>query len=200
MLEAGTGAAAALLCLAVRVPGIQATGVEMQPQLAALAAANALANGYAGIEIVTDRIETAKLARQFDHAMANPPYHEADGSLSPDAMRETAKRGSALLIGTWIERLSAALRRRGSLTFIAPSGMVPACLAAMSASHCPCVAIFPLWPKVGRPAKLVLLRGIKDLHTPLQILPGLVLHQPDGSFTEAAQAILTNAAALNLAA
>jgi tRNA1Val (adenine37-N6)-methyltransferase len=76
---------------------------------------------------------------------------------------------------------------------------VPACLSAMAESRCPCVTIFPLWPKMGRPAKLVLLRGVKDARTPVQILPGLVLHQPDGSFAQDAQAILGDAAALKLA-
>jgi tRNA1Val (adenine37-N6)-methyltransferase len=171
----------------------------MQPEMAELAAANVQANGFSGIEVLADRIETVKLAHPFDHAMANPPYHDAAGSLSPDPMRETAKRGSALLIRTWIERLSAALRWHGSLTLVAPAGMVPACLSAMAESRCPCVAIFPLWPKMGRPAKLVLLRGVKDARTPLQILPGLVLHQPDGSFAQEAQAILGDAAALKLA-
>jgi tRNA1Val (adenine37-N6)-methyltransferase len=196
VLEAGTGAGAALLCLTARVPGVYATGVEVDPAIAGLAAANAQANGFSGIGIVTDRIETAPMPRLFDHAMANPPYHRAADPASPDAARAIAKRGSETLIGTWIERLSAALRPRGSLTLIAPAGMVPTCLTAMSASRCPCTVIFPLWPKIGRPAKLVLLRGIKDARTAVRLLPGMVLHRSDGSFSDAAQAVLGDAAAL----
>lgn len=199
VLEAGSGAGAALLCLAVRVPDVRVIGVEMQPEMAEMAAANAKANGFSGIEVVADRIETASLPRAFDHAMANPPYHGADGSASPDAARETAKRGSEILTQTWIRRLSAALRHRGSLTLIAPAGIIPTCLAAMAESRCPCTAIFPLWPRIGRPAKLVLLRGVKDARTPLQILPGMLLHRPDGSYAEDAQAVLGDAAALPLA-
>ena len=199
VLEAGAGAGAALLCLAVRVPGIRLTGVEIQPEMAELAAANARANVLSNIEIVAGRIETVPLPEAFDHAMANPPYHDADGSPSPDAARETAKRGSDMLIRAWIKRLSGALRRRGSLTLIVPSGMVPACLGTMSEWGCPCTAIFPLWPKLGRPAKLVLLRGIKEARTPMHILPGLLLHRPDGSYAEDTQTILGNAVALKLA-
>jgi tRNA1(Val) A37 N6-methylase TrmN6 len=171
----------------------------MQPAMAELAAENARANGFAGIEIMTDRIETASFTQMFDHAMANPPYHHAGGSVSPDAGRETAKRGSGALMQCWIERLSAALHSRGTLTLIAPAGMVPVCLAAMSASRCACMAIFPLWPKTERPAKLVLLRGVKDTRAPMQLMPGLVLHRPDGSFSDAARAVLAEAAALAVA-
>jgi tRNA1Val (adenine37-N6)-methyltransferase len=198
VLEAGTGAGAAMLCLTTRVPGVFATGVEKEPATAELAAANAKANGFAGITVVTHHIETANLPGSFDHAMANPPYHRQGGSVSPEATKEVAKRGSDLLIQVWIERLSAALRARGTLTLIAAAGMVPACLRAMFESRCPCTAIFPLWPKVGRPAKLVLLRGVKDARTPLRLMPGMVLHRPDGAFSEAAQTILEDAAALSV--
>src|SRR5712671_2631554 len=58
VLEAGTGAGAALLCLTARVPGVHATGVEMDMTMAELAAANAKANGFSDINIVADRIET----------------------------------------------------------------------------------------------------------------------------------------------
>src|ERR1700749_1851765 len=76
VLEAGTGAGAALLCLTARVPGVYATGVEMDAEMANLAAANAETNGFSGIGIVRERIESAVLPRLFDHAIANPPYHQ----------------------------------------------------------------------------------------------------------------------------
>jgi tRNA1Val (adenine37-N6)-methyltransferase len=198
VLEAGTGAGAALLCLSARAPGIRATGVEVDAALAALATANARDNGFTGIEIVAGRIETAAFGHAFDHAIANPPYHPPDGTTSPVAVRETAKRGSEALMTAWAGRLSGALRDRGSLTLIVPAGMVPACLAAMTESRCPCTVLFPLWPKAGRPAKLVLLRGLKSARTPMRLVPGLVLHDPDGAFTEATQAILAGGGALTL--
>jgi tRNA1Val (adenine37-N6)-methyltransferase len=198
VLEAGTGAGAALLCLSARVPGVAATGVEIDEAVAALAVTNASANGFSGIEIIADRIETAVFRRPFDHAIANPPYHPANGSASPVASRETAKRGSETLMATWIERLSGALRDRGSLTLIVPAGMVPTCLAAMTQCRCPCSVLFPLWPKAERPAKLILLRGMKTALTPMRLAPGLTLHNPDGSFTAATQAILGDGVALTL--
>jgi tRNA1Val (adenine37-N6)-methyltransferase len=196
VLEAGSGSGAALLCLATRVAGVRLTGVEVQPAIADVAIANARANGFADIAIITNRIETASLPQFFDHAMANPPYHQPDGSISPDHARDTAKRGSDPQITAWIARLSGVLRRRGTLTLIVPAAMIPVCLAAMAESRCPCISIFPLWPKPGRPAKLVLLRGIKDARTPLQVIAGMVLHGSDGTFSAAAQAVLADAAAL----
>jgi len=198
VLEAGAGAGAALLCLRARVPGLQAVGVEVNGVLARLAAANAQANGFDDIRFIEDRIETAVLPGRFDHALANPPYHASGGTESPLAARETAKRGSKTLIRTWIGRLSAHLRAGGSLTLIVPPGLIPDCLAAMTEAQSPCTTVFPLWPKAGRPARLVLLRGIKQARAPTRLMPGLVLHQPDGSFTDAAQAILRDGASLQI--
>jgi tRNA1Val (adenine37-N6)-methyltransferase len=198
VLEAGTGAGAALLCLAARVPGIDAVGVEIDKSLAELAATNASSNGFTRIEIIAGVIEDIEPSAPFDHAMANPPYHSPDGTSSPIAERETAKRGPANLTRIWIDRMSRCLRQRGSLTLILPARLVPPCLSAMADYRCPCTTVFPLWPKSGRPAKLVLLRGVKNARTPMRLMPGLVLHQPNGSFTDAAQAILSGNAALTL--
>ena len=190
VLEAGTGAGAALLCLSARISGVHAVGVEIDEALAGLAAANAAANGFAQIEILAGRFENIALSGWFDHAMANPPYHVASGSSSPVPGRDAAKHGSAALIDAWIGRLAAALRRRGSLSLSVPAGIVPMCLSAMARHHCPCTVIFPFWPRADRSAKLVLLRGVKLARSPMRLMPGLVLHQPDGSFTEAAKAVL----------
>ncbi len=196
LLEAGTGAGAALLCLLARVAGVLAVGVEIDPGLADLARANAAANGYSDMQIVVGCIESVALAGPFDHAIANPPYHAAGGTISAVAARETAKRGSAELIDRWIARLSSALRSRGSLTLSVPAGIMPACLAAMTRHDCACSAIFPLWPKAGRPAKLVLLRGVKAGRTPTRLMSGFVLHRADGSFTDAAQELFHAGGAL----
>lgn len=198
VLEAGTGAGAAMLCLSARVPGLHATGVEISSCMAALAEANAHANDFATVSIIAGSLEATSFAHPFDHAMANPPYHAAGGSESPFTDKETAKRGSAALMQTWIRCLSRSLRHRGSLTLIVPTGMVPVCLEAMSRCRAPGTALFPLWPKAGRPAKLILLRGVKNARSPMRLMPGLVLHRPDGGFTDATQAILSDGTALSL--
>jgi galactokinase len=56
------------------------------------------------------------------------------------------------------------------------------------------VELLPLWPRAGIAAKRVLLRARKGARGPAKILPGLVLHEADGRFTPAAEAILRDAA------
>lgn len=198
VLEAGTGAGAALLCLHARLRGVRTCGVELDAATAALATANARANDFADMHVQTGAIEDVVLQERFDHAIANPPYHAADGTRSADPARERAKRATGGLLAAWINRLSRSLRYRGTLTLIIPSRLVPDCLAHMAECGCAGVALYPLWPSMNRPAKLVLLRGIRCGRSAMQVLPGLVLHESDGSFTAKARSILEGASALPL--
>jgi tRNA1(Val) A37 N6-methylase TrmN6 len=59
------------------------------------------------------------------------------------------------------------------------------------------IVILPLWPKAGRPAKRVLVQAVKGSRAALTLSPGLVLHEADGRFSAAADAILRGAAKLS---
>lgn len=196
VLEAGCGPGAALLCLAARVPGVSGVGIERDPALAALARQNAVANGMSGLSIIAGALEQVEPGGSFDHAMANPPYHPQGGTASPDAGREAAKRATPDLLAAWAGVMGRCLRPGGTLGFILPAGLLTGCLQALQAAQCPAVAILPLWPKPGRAAKLVLVHGRKQSRAPLRLLPGLLLHQPDGRFSPEAEAILRGGAAL----
>ncbi len=198
VLEGGSGAGAALLCLAARVSGVQGLGVEQDPALVALARENATANGWSGLNFIAADIASLAASETFDHACANPPYHSAAGTASPDASRRAAKRAATGLLTTWATALARPLRARGTLTFILPAALLPEAVAAFLAAGCPPIAMLPLWAKPGRPAKLLLLRGIKGSREPFSVLPGLLLHAPDGSFTAEAGAILRGGAALEI--
>jgi tRNA1(Val) A37 N6-methylase TrmN6 len=199
VLEGGTGTGAALLCLATRVNGISGVGIERDAILASLARRNIAATGLTGLEILTGDVAEVRPHGWFDHAFANPPWHDAAGTASPDPVRESARRSAPGLWGIWVARLAASLRHHGTLTLIAPAPALPAALAGLSSAGCGSAVILPLWPKPHREAKLLFLRGIKGGRGPCRLLPGLTLHAPDGSFTAEATAILRAGAPLSWA-
>ena len=196
VLEAGTGSGAALLCLAARVAGIGGVGVERDAVLAGLAGQNIAANGFAGLTALAADIATLRLDGAFDHAFANPPWHDPAGTASPTPGREQARRSAPGLLAAWANRLAAPLRHRGTVTLVVPASVLPGCLAAIKAAGCGTVCVFPLWPKAGREAKLLLVRGVKGGRGPCRLLPGLVLHRDSGGFTAAADAVLRDGAGL----
>ncbi len=198
VLEGGCGAGATLLCLAARVPQIQGLGIDRDPALVALASQNASANGWPNLRLMAADIASPPQLDGFDHACANPPYHSESGTPSPDASRRTAKRGAEGSLAIWAASLARPLRSRGTLTFILPAMLLRQAIAAFADAGCPPTAMLPLWPKARHPAKLLLLRGIKGSRAAFRVLPGLVLHQPDGSFTPEADAIFRGGGALDL--
>jgi tRNA1(Val) A37 N6-methylase TrmN6 len=158
--------------------------------MAAIAAANIAANGFAGLSVETADLTAFRAPAAFDHAMANPPWHAPGATASPDAARDAARRATPALFAAWAVALAATLRHRGTLSWIVAADHLAAALAAHSAAGCGSPAIFPLWPKPGRAARLVILRSIRGGRGPARMLAGMTLHQPDGGFTAAADAVL----------
>jgi len=198
VLEGGTGAGAALLCLAARVPGVSGIGIDRDPELLRLAGANAAANGWPDLMFVAADLMASPIGGSFDHAFANPPYHAAGGTPSPSRVREAAKRSSPGLLAEWVEALARPLRHRGTLTIILPPGLLEAALLAMRAGGVAAECVFPIWPKEGLSARLMLLQGRKHGRSPLVLASGLVLHTASGAFRPEADAVLRDAGALRL--
>jgi tRNA1Val (adenine37-N6)-methyltransferase len=199
VLEAGTGAGAGLLCLAARVAGVTGIGVEQDATLAALARANAAANGFDSVSIETGDVLAMTAGPPVDHVMANPPWHLAASTRSEDALRDSAKRGRPGLVHEWTAALATRLRSRGTLTLILPARATTEALTALAAARCGSQALLPLWPGAGREARIVLIQAIRDGRGGCRVLPGLMLHGADQAFTPTAEAILRDGAALPFA-
>jgi tRNA1(Val) A37 N6-methylase TrmN6 len=101
-------------------------------------------------------------------------------------------------LDVWARALGGRLRHRGTLTFVLPTGSLPEAMAAMTAAGCAPAAVFPLWPRAGQAAKLMLLRGVRGGRMAPRLLAGMALHAADG-FTAEAEAVLRRGAAIDLA-
>ncbi len=198
VLEGGTGAGAALLCLAARVPGIAGFGIDRDPGLLGLARANAAANAWPNLLFAAADLEASPIGGSFDHAFANPPYHATGGTNSPSRMREAAKRSTPGLLAAWVEALGRPLRHRGTLTLILPPRLLEAALAAMRGGDVPAECVFPIWPREAQPARLLLIQGRKFGRSPLRLAPGLILHTASGAFRPEADSVLRDGAALRM--
>lgn len=191
-LELGAGSGTASLCLAARVPGVIVTGVELDPALADLARENAAASELEASFAAADIFALpATLKRDFAQVLANPPFH-GEGAVPPDPARARALMDD----GTLPQWLSIGLQRTvsgGFFTVILRADRLHEALAALPKGG---VNIFPLWPRAGMAAKRVILQARKGSRAPVGLLAGLALHEADGRYTAAAEAILRDGASL----
>lgn len=202
VLDIGCGVAAAALCLAVRVAGCRVTGIETQRELVRLAGDNVMLNDLFGRVMVMSgdllrpppRLEPGS----FTHVMANPPFLEAGAATAPpDAGKAAANVEGDADLAAWVRFALTMVRPKGSVTFIHRADRLDHLLAQLS-GRAGEIIVFPLWAGQNKPAKRVIVRARKSVAAPTRLTPGLVLHEADGRYTAAADAVLRNGAALPL--
>lgn len=197
-LDLGCGVGAAMLCLAARIDGLAIDGLELQGELADLARQNIAANGFADrLAVFTGDVldpPPELLAEAYDHVFANPPYMSGDrGNHPPNASKRLAHVESDADLEDWVDAALKFCRRKGSITFIYRADRLAELLIGLE-DRAGEVTVFPLWPKDGAIASRVIVRARKGVKSPMQLMSGLVLHQNDGSYTDAADLALKGGA------
>jgi len=195
VLEAGCGAGAALLCLGWRVPGVVGAGLEIEPALVGLAEQNFKDNGLDGFSCSKGDAARPEFGAEFDHVMANPPWHDAAGTNSPDRQRALAHHAGQDALAAWIAGMAGCLKPGGTMTLILPAALFALAAGCMKAAGCGAMTLFPLWPRDGLAAKMVLISAVRGGKEPDRVLPGLVLHDEAG-ITPVADAVLRDGGAL----
>jgi tRNA1(Val) A37 N6-methylase TrmN6 len=191
VLELGAGAGVASLCLTSRVRGCRGVAVEIDPLLAELARENANANRAPVAVVCADIFALpAEIKRDFAHVFCNPPFHQ--GEASPDPVRDRALRDDGRL-RDWLELGLKRTASGGTFTTILRADRLGEALGALPARG---VTVLPLWPRECVTAKRVIVQAVKGSGAALALTSGLVLHDADGRYTAAADAILRGSGAL----
>ncbi|MBX3453417.1 methyltransferase [Ferrovibrio sp.] len=206
VLDLGCGTGVAMLCLAARLPGLQADGLEIQPKLVELARHNLQANAMAGHLRVFEGDLRQRIAglqpNAYDHVLANPPYFDpARHRPAKDAGRALARQGvdgegaAGADEAAWVSAMLRYARPSGRLWLIQRVEQLPATLAAFG-QRAGGIIILPLQSKPGQPPKRLIIQAVKGGKSPLKLLPPLLLHEADGSYRPAIEAVLREGAAL----
>lgn len=199
LLDLGCGVGGAGFCVLTRVPGVHLTGVDIQPDHVDLAVQNIALNNMEGrAAFITDDIRSLDV-KEFDHVICNPPYLDAGTHTpSPSAPKATAlyHADEDISVKDWVDAGFRNLKNGGSFTIIHRADHTDKIIQSFGKKF-GAVEVIPLWPRTGETAKRVIIRALKNRKTPAKIHAGLVLHNIDGSYTEAADKILRGGEAID---
>ena len=208
LADLGAGVGAAGLAAAIRAPMRRLILVEKDLGLAELARQNVGLNGLDGIAeaIACDALDAGSrraaglVDGSFDAAAMNPPwYAKGRNRVSPDPGKASAHAmdgdGGLTVVAPWLRAASAVLRPGGVLTMIHRPDCLPAILAACGGRFGD-IAVLPVHARAGEPAIRILLRAVRGSRAPFRLTPPLVLHDHSGRFTDTAEAIHRDVAAI----
>lgn len=197
-LELGSGSGVISICLASRINDSKILGVEKNKLLVEIAKRNLVNNDLSRSKINFQHFdimgkEFSKIYNSFfDRVIMNPPYfNEAKINLSKNYNKASAKYLNASSLNDWIEIAYKKLEKKGYLNFIYRTGDLSNVLTLLD-SKWGDIKIFPLWPQIQKPSKLFLIQARKDSKAETNLLPGLVLHNEDGSYTNDCNNVLLN--------
>lgn len=207
IFEAGMGAGVAALCVAARNPATQIVGVEAAARYAMLCEENAKRNGFGhSVKCIHSDIKEAlrkDLSHMpqhgtFAHAFANPPFFE-DGKVtpSPSLLKAQAHSFGPNDLETWIKVLYSMVGLRGTVTLINRPDALGKIIGLMEDKFGD-IRVAPLYARTGTAASRIVVQGVKGSRAPLQLLPGLILHENDNDFTPDAEAVLREGVAWRL--
>ena len=205
VLDVGAGPGTVGLLVAHRIGGAQVTGVEIEPQLVALAsdniAANALSARMTMVEADVCRpfreLEPRGLvANLYDRVISNPPFYDEDRCrVSANDLKRRANSIAPGGLEKWIKFMTTSARADGELVVIYPGDRLVDLLDCLDGRF-GALEVFPIFPRECLPAIRVIVRGRKGSRAPLKIHRGLVMHEAEGAFTQRAKGLLSGGCAL----
>jgi tRNA1(Val) A37 N6-methylase TrmN6 len=194
VLDLGCGGGVIALALAGRDPEARLVGVELQPELAALARRNAALNGAEGrLEIVEgDLRRRLPLGEtRFDLCVSNPPFRSAGAGNTPRADRALARQELSCTLDDVARAARRHLKPRGALALVFPADRLPDLVATLVEHDLRPRALRPVHSLADEPARRVLCWACAGYRGGVTVEPPLVVHESDRrTFTHEARGIL----------
>ena len=133
---------------------------------------------------------------KFDRVIMNPPYFNLNKVIKSNNKLKASARYE-ININQWFLAAYKKLKPKGYMNFVFRSENLDLILSKLYTSWGD-IKVFPLWPKAKVKSKLMIVQARKNANSGVQILPGLILHNNDGSYTDECNSILNNKSNIQL--
>ncbi|MBR6030058.1 MAG: tRNA1(Val) (adenine(37)-N6)-methyltransferase [Clostridia bacterium] len=185
----GTGTGILPLLLISRGKGAVFTALELQQDMADMAARSMALNGLEDrvkvLHLPVEEAESAIAPCSLDAVICNPPYGMPGTTLqNPSEERRLARHQTEDGLRLWLRTAFRLLKGKGRMAIVYPAPRMLQVMRDMEDAHLAPKRFRLVYPRQDKPAKLVLIEAQKDAKPMLHPMPPLIVYQADGSPTE----------------
>ena len=194
VLDLGTGTGVLPLWLTGYRGVKRVVGLELQPEVAALARQNVVLNELeTEIQIITGDLRALPqelVDRRFDWVLSNPPYWKASSHLhSASPVLARAKFELTCTLEEVIAAAARLCRSGGRVGFVHLPERLTDLLALMRAERLEPKRLCLVYPKPGTAPHRLLIEGKKNSRPGLKVLKPFYIHDQNGDFSTEMMAV-----------
>lgn len=187
ILDIGTGTAPIPLILAKR-SNAKIVGIEIQKKSFELAEENVKINGLEDqINIINDDINIVSKQLDnnfFDVIVTNPPYFKKNSFCSANNYKKIARSEISLSLDDIFKSAKKLLKDKGRIALVNRPERLSDIISIMKKYGIEPKKIQFVYPKITKKAKLVLIEGIKNGNSELNVLEPIIIHNDDNSYSK----------------
>jgi tRNA1Val (adenine37-N6)-methyltransferase len=195
IVDLGTGCGIIPLIFARKIPDATLVGVELQQEMAGLAARNVAQNGFRDrIEVICDDVLSLRRRFQvssFDLVTANPPYRKpGSGRVSPKAGRDLARHESSAGLADFLAVAKYLVKPSGAICFISHPSRLLEFIHYAGELKLSLLRLRVVHSSAALPATMFLAQLAKGRKGDTSVLPPLFVHNEQGGYTDEVGRIL----------
>lgn len=125
-------------------------------------------------------------SESFDVVTCNPPYFKTkeDGYFNENSVKAMARHEVCLTLSEVLKNATFVLKNGGYFAMVHRTERFVEIIEKMKEFHLEPKRVQFIYPKIGRDSDLFLIEGVKNGQVGLKMLPPLVIHEVDGSYTK----------------
>ena len=187
VVEFGTGCGIIPILLAAKKTGAHITGIEVQKELADMAARSVQMNGIDCVDIVCGDLRDIKdfVKHGVDVVVANPPYEKAEsGKHNENKFKNIAKREIMCTLCDVVSSAASILRTGGRLYIIYRTERLTELIVCLSKNALEPKRLRLVSQRQGNAPNFVLLEARKGAKQGTEVLPTLYVYKEGKEYTD----------------
>lgn len=192
VIDFGTNNGAIAIFLALKYQ-VKVLGLEIQKEAIALAYENIVLNNlqdkitFVGEDIKLYAQNNQKnYDKKADVIVCNPPFFdiESNAQIKLEPLKVAARHEIHINLVSIVDSAAKLLKEKGKLYIIYPVQRVDELLVALKTHNFGIKRMQIVYPKINKPANLVLIEAIYQKNTKLIVEPPLICHNQDNSYNQ----------------